>query len=302
MPANNAFPTQTTGGLGLFNGASSSGLIVGQGEPDPSARYRLRGGILSNNETIPMVGGVGVYALTPPISSTGPVTSLGPSIGRATGLSLTGSLPLAGFSTFDQAYNMVNDPQNTVATAGSGQSVNFYPLGSKARIAVACDPALITRRNLPMNAQNAVSWDFIDQQLVPYTPAYGAVTITGAVWSNTNGGQVSFTVGTDLSAIVAAGSDISVSGVVNTGGASTAAFNGEWVVVSADSTHVVVAAPAAASIGTYASGGTIAAAGGSLNVTILRIDPTGCMVPQWNPTLASWSWNYNGAAALIALD
>lgn len=301
MTANNQFPTATTGGLGLFDGASSVGLIVGQGEPDPSTRFRLRGGVLSANETIPMVGGVGVYALTPPISTTGPVTPLGPSIGRATGLATTGSFPLAGFSTFDQAYNMVNNPASPVASAGSGQSVNYYPLGSLARIAVACDPALISLRNKPVNATNAVSWDFIDQQLVPYTPAYGAVTITGAVWSNTNGGQISFTVGTDLSAIVAAGSDISVSGVVNTGGASTAAFNGEWVVVSADSTHVVVAAPAAATIGTYASGGTIAAAGGSLNVTILRIEPANCMVPVYNAATGNWSWNYSGAAALIQI-
>lgn len=297
MVATNAFPTATTGGQGLFNGASSGGLIVGQGEPDPSTRYRLTGGILSQSETLPMWGGVGIYADVPPITS-GPVTSLGPILGRATALT-TGSFPLAGFSTFDQAYNMVNSPDSPVASAGSGQSVNFYPLHSLARIAVACDPSLISLRGGAMGAQ--VSWDFVSQLLVPFTPAYSGATITGATWSNTAGGQISFTVGTDLTADLAAGDDIDVSGVVNTGGASTSAFNGNWIVVSVDSTHVVVSAPAASSIGTYASGGAIAGAGGALPCTILRIEPTNSMVPQYNATTGALTWNYSGAAALLRL-
>lgn len=300
MVANNAFPTATTGGLGLFT-TNSVGLIVGQGEPDPATRYRLRGGVLSQNETLPMWQGVGVYALTPPISSTGPVTPLGASIGRATGLALTGSFPLAGFCVSDQNYSAVNDPASPVPTIGSGQSVNYYPLGSLARIAVACDPALISLRNEPSVSGNLVSWDFVDQQLVPYSPAYGAVTITGAVWASTGGGRTTFTVGTDLTAVLSAGDDISVSGVVNTGGASTGAFNGEWPVVSVTSTTVVVATPAGSSLGTYASGGTIAAAGGNLPVTILRIEPTNSMVPVYNPTTGNVTWNYSGAAALIQI-
>lgn len=301
MVANNAFPTATTAGSGLFSGASSSGLIVGQGEPDPATRYRLRGGVVSNNETIPMWQGMGVYALVPPISATGPLTTLGPSIGRATGLALTGSFPLTGFSVSDQNYNAVNDPASPVPTIGSGQSINYYPLGSLARIALACDPALINLRNGPSVSGNLVSWDFVDQQLVPYTPAYGAVTITNAVWASTGGGRTTYTVGTDLTAVLTAGDDISVSGVVNTGGAGPGAFNGEWVVVSVTTTTIVVSAPAAASIGTYVSGGAVAAAGGNLPVTIIRVEPTNSMVPVYNAATGNVTWNFSGAAALVQI-
>ena len=94
MTASNGFPTLTTAGKGLFNGASSTGLIQGQAFPDPATRYALRSGIVSQNETVPMWGGIGVYADISPISTTGPRQSLGQVLGRAT--SLSGSTALVG--------------------------------------------------------------------------------------------------------------------------------------------------------------------------------------------------------------
>jgi hypothetical protein len=296
MTANNGFPSQTTAGQGLFNGPSSVGMIQGQADPDPATRFALRSGIVSNNETVPMWGGIGVYALVPPISTTGPVQSLGQSLGRATGL--TGSTGLVGFSVFDQGYNLVNDPISTVPTAGSGQSLNWYALGSRARIAVACSADLVSLRGGAINQQ--VGWDFINQELVPYSPGYSQATITDAVWSATNGGQTDFTVSTNLTADIFPGDFITVAGVVNTGGTSTSAFNGNWMVVTITSTDVTVAMPAAASPGTYASGGDIAAGGSNLlPVTVLDIQPTGCMVVQ--SLAGAYTYNYSGACAKIQL-
>lgn len=295
MVATNGFPSQTTSGQGLFNGASSTGYIQGQAFADPATRFALRSGIVSQNETLPMWGGIGVYALISPISSSGPKQRMGQSLGRAT--SLTGSTALVGFSVFDQAYNMINDPNNPVPTAGSGQSANYYPLGSRARVAVACDPSLISLRNGMINQQ--VSWDFTTQQLIPYSGSYAQTTITGAAWASTGGGQVTFTVSTDQTANINAGDDIEVSGVVNTGGASTGAFNGMWTVLSITSTTIVVSAPASGSIGTYASGGVVLAGGGALPVTVLDIQPSGCMTVQ--STGGLYTYNYNGACALIQL-
>lgn len=159
-------PNSTTVGQGLFDGPSSTGLVQGTAYPDPAARYALRGGILSQNETIPMWGGVGIYEFVP--GSTGaPSYSLGPVMGRAT--ALTGSYPLAGFSVFDQAYGMINTPQSPVPLAASGMQVMSYALGSRARIAVACDPNLIDLVGGPISPQ--VSWDFKNQMLVPYASA-----------------------------------------------------------------------------------------------------------------------------------
>jgi hypothetical protein len=293
MAFNNGFPV-TTSGQGLFNGPSSKGYIVGQAQPDPATRYALRGGIVDTSETLPMYGGVGIYADIPAQSLSVPL----PAIGRAA--ALTGNAKnLVGFTVSDQSYNLLIDPQNPVPNAGTGQTIGWYALGSRARVAVAADPALVAMSGSLLNAQ--VSWDFANQLLVPYTAAHAGATISNAVWANTDGGQITFTVGTDLSADLTAGTEISVSGVVNTGGASTSAFNGPWDVVSSTSTTVVVSAPAAASIGTYASGGTIAAGGGALAVTILDILPEGNMVPVWNAALGTLSWDYSGAAALIQL-
>ncbi len=296
MAANNGYPSLTTSGQGLFNGASSNGLIQGQTFPDPSTRNVLRSGIVSQSETIPMWGGVGVYADISPISSTGPNSVLGQVLGRAN--SLSGSTALVGFTVFDQAYNLVSDPNSPVGTAGSGQSINYYPLGSRARIAVACDPSLISLRGGLINAQ--VSWDFTSQQLIPYSGAYPATTITNAVWASTSGGRTTFTVGTDLTSYINASDDIEVTGVVSTGGTGVG-FNGMFTVVSINSTTIVVTQVAASSPGTYSSGGTVLAGGGALPVTVLEVVPSGCMNVLYSTVTGNATWNFNGSCAIIQL-
>ncbi len=296
MAANNGYPSLTTSGQGLFNGASSNGLIQGQTFPDPSTRNVLRSGIVSQSETIPMWGGVGVYADISPISSTGPNSVLGQVLGRAN--SLSGSTALVGFTVFDQAYNLVSDPNSPVGTAGSGQSINYYPLGSRARIAVACDPSLISLRGGLINAQ--VSWDFTSQQLIPYSGAYPATTITNAVWASTSGGRTTFTVGTDLTSYINAADDIEVTGVVSTGGTGVG-FNGMFTVVSINSTTIVVTQVAASSPGTYSSGGTVLAGGGALPVTVLEVVPSGCMNVLYSTVTGNATWNFNGSCAIVQL-
>jgi hypothetical protein len=294
MAVSNGFPSLTTAGQGLFNGPSSTGMIAGQADPDPATRFALRSGIVSQNETVLMWGGLAVYADVSPISTTGPKQPLGQVLGRAT--ALTGATGIAGFSVFDQGYNMVNDPINTVPTSGSGMSLNYYPLGCRARIAVPCDPSLVSLRGGLINAQ--VSWDFVAQELVPYAPAYPSATITGAVWSNTNGGQTVFTVGTNLTAYLGVGNDLDVSGVVSTGG-SGVGFNGTFPILAITSTTITVSQPLTTSPGTYASGGATAAGGGALPVTVLDVQPTGCMTVQNSG--GAITYNYNGSCAKIQL-
>lgn len=293
MAYNNGFPIATTAASGMFNGPSSKGYIVGQAQPDPATRYALKGGLVDSTETLPMYGGVGIYANVPLQSLSVPL----PGIGRSN--SLTGSKALIGFAVTDQSYNLVIDPGNQVPAAGSNQTIGFYTLGSRARLAVKADPSLIDLAGAALNQQ--VSWDFTNQMLIPYTVAHAGAAISNAVWNNTNGGEVVFTVGTDLTGSVAVGAAIAVTGVVNTGGSSTSAFNGTWDVAAITSTTITVLAPASASIGTYASGGAVAAGGGALPVTVLDMLQTGNMVPFFNVATGTLSWNYSGAAALIQL-
>lgn len=293
-------PVVTTNASGSFN-VSSSGFIAGTAYADPSSRNWLSGGVLNASETLPMWGGVGVTELVPtPGSNTLPTNSLGTVVGRASNLTANTTGQMTGFSVFDQAHAMVQTPQSPVPMASPGMSVNFYRFGSNARIAVPCSPALV-------NAEGGVitykcSWDFVNQLLVPYTPGYAANTITGAVWASTGGGQITFTVSTDQTTTLFAGDEINVSGVVNTGGASTSAFNGAWYVLSVTSTTIVVSAPASATLGTYASGGTVnAAVGGALPVKVLDVDIGNSMVPVYNSTTGFCTWNRSGNAAVILI-
>lgn len=289
-------PNVTTSALGTFN-VQSVGLIQGTAYPDPATRFALAGGLLASAETLPMWGGVGVFENVPNgVTALAPRVELGSYLGRAT--ALTGSKALNGFSVFDQAYGMINSPQSPVPLASGGGQVMYYRLGSRARVAVACAPGLISLRGGPVGAQ--VSWDFASQQLVPYAPAYNAVTITGAVWALTSGGQTTFTVGTDLTAVLAAGDTIDVSGVVSTGGTGVG-YNGAFVVVSVTSTTVVVTQASASSPGTYSSGGTVAAGGGALNVEVLDVQATNCITVSYNAVTNLATWNYNGSAAVILL-
>ena len=264
--------------------------------------FNLSSGVLLNSETIPMWGGVGIYEDVPPAAtftdtlggSLSTPIALGGGVGRANIIAYTNatSKSLAGFSVFDQGYNAVSDPMNTVPNVGSGQSLNWYALGSRARIAVAAAASLVALRGEALNTP--VSWDPIAQELVPYAPVYLAGNITGATWASTSGGEIVFTVSEDLTADLNAGDLIETAGVVSTGGAG---YNGQFAVLSVTSTQVTVSQSVNA--GTYVSGGTIAAGGGQLAVTVLDIQPAGNMVPQ---NLAGGiTYNYNGAAAKIQL-
>jgi hypothetical protein len=255
--------SQLGGNNGLFN-ATSTGLRQGTAYADPSTRYRLRAGLLSQNETIPMWGGVGVYAFVPG-SSTGALTlpnyALGTIVGRAT--ALTGTYTLAGFSVFDEAYGMVTSPFSTVPLIGSGGQVNWYPLGSLARIAVACDPDLIDLRGANINPQ--VSWDFTNQLLVPYASTTissgtypSAATISSGTYTSTTG-AVSLT--TNAAHGLVAGDAFTLSGMTGTG--SFASLDGTFT-AGAGTTGSTIDFTIATSLTLTITGGNLGTVGVSL--------------------------------------
>ena len=106
--------------------------------------------------------------------------------------------------------------------------------------------------------------------------------------------------GTDLTSTLSAGSVIDVTGVVNTGGTSTAAFNGTFVVVSVTSTTIVVTQAASGSPGTYASGGTVLAGGGQLVCTIQAVNIGNSQIIYFDSNGVA-QWNPAGSAAVIRI-
>lgn len=292
-------PNLTTNASGTFN-VSSAGYIQGTALNDPAVRNQLSGGILGPNETLPMWGGVAVNNTVAPVGSASnlPSSSLGGYVTRATNVTAGAVGQITGFSVFDQASSMINTPQSPVPLTPSSGYVSWYGLGSLARIAVAVDPSLVSQYGTSISTQ--LSWDFVNQRLIPLSLTYPATTITGAVWANTSGGQTTFTVGTDLTSFINAGDDINVTGVVSTGGTG-AGYNGAFTVVSISSTQIVVVQLSASSPGTYSSGGTVVAGGGVLPVKLLEIQSSNCMAVVFNATAGFGTWNYNAPMAVIQI-
>src|SRR5690242_18901654 len=111
-------PYATTVAAGSLN-ASSVGFIRGTMLDDPAVRYELAGGVLSQNETIPMWGGVAISETTAPASSGG-ITEHGGQMTRATTVTANAAGKITGFSVFNQDHAMVVTPQSSVPLIGSG--------------------------------------------------------------------------------------------------------------------------------------------------------------------------------------
>lgn len=177
-------PLAQTNAAGMFN-VETDGFIVGTAMPDPAARFALSGGWLLMTETLPMVGGVAISEYIPqerpPMGR--PDVSLGGAIGRAT-LTTSGFAPgsITGFSVFDQNYAAVNTPQSPVPTIQQGGQVNFYRLGSGARVALAIDPTLVSMEGGIITQE--VSWDIAGSRIIAFATNPLPVKILGIKANN----------------------------------------------------------------------------------------------------------------------
>jgi len=288
MVANVTFnPNLTTNAAGSFN-VTSLGYTQGCVLPDPAIRFSLSGGVLSQSETIPMWGGVGIYEfLNGPATSTSPDPSLGNTVGRAT--ALTGTYALTGFAVSEQAYNGITTPQSPVGLLGSGQNVHFYRIGSGALIAVAIDPALVSLEGGLINQQ--VSWDFGGQRLVPYVAAYAALAVSSATYVSSTG---VLTVNFGSAPGVTVGSDAAFSGF------NSLALNQSWSVLTVSGNTITV--QALPGLGTLSiTGGTLLAGGGALNAEIVGINIGNSMTVSYDPVTGFATWNRSGSTAVILI-
>lgn len=281
---------QSGGNAGLFN-AASGGLRQGTAYADPATRYRLRAGILATTETLPMWGGVGVYAQVPG-GAGNPMAALGQTLGRAVSLN-DASKPLNGFSVFDEAYAMITSPQSPVPLAGSGMQVNWYPLGSLARIVVAADPSLVSFRGTPINSN--VSWDFTNQRLIPYL---GTLVITSGTYNTTTG---VITLVMAVAVTFSAGDSVTLASLTGTGGFAT--LNGTWTVLTASGTAVTLAGPTGAGASTITGGNLTVggAASQALAVKVLNIVSSNCETVSYSASTGFATWGFDNAAAVIQL-
>lgn len=284
-PAISINPALSNNAAGSFS-VTSTGLIQGQAYPDPAARYSLNGGILLAAETIPMWGGVAIFEDVPG-SAGGSSYTLGCPVGRATTVT-GGSKPITAFSVFDQAYGMLTSPQSPVPQAASGGQVMYYRLGSKARIAVACDASLTALRGGLINA--SVSWDFVNEQLIPYS----APTFSSGFYTTPN-----VTLITAAPHGLVPGDQIIVSAVTGTG-ADLARANGQFTLLAGTTASTLVYSPGAGLTITSITGATLGT-GAILPVSVLDVQATNCMTVSYDPATGFATYNRNGACAVILI-
>lgn len=299
MAATIPFDPYTTGNASGNFSVASDGWVQGLAMDDPDYRNWLTGGVLASTETLPMWGGCAINEAlnainVPLVGTNNPIGNL---ITRATNVTVGAAGQVTGFSVYNQAYAMPITSSSQVPLSASGGPVNFFRLGSRARIPVLVAPTFAA--SLSGSIRQQVSWDYINQQLVPYAAAYAQGTITGATWAATGTGQISFAVGTDYTSELAAGDIVNTANIVMTG--SGTSLNGQWVVKSVSSGAVVVQATPTNTYQTYSSAGNVLAGGGALTVEVIGVQQTNCKVVSYVASPQSANWSNNGALAMIQL-
>ena len=299
----------TTNAAGTFN-VESSGWVQGMFIDDPAIRNELASGVLAMTETLPMWGGVGISeTITPvgtysPPSSLPPVGALGGWISRATNVTTGAAGQLTGFSVFNQAYGMVITTASPVPLAGSGMQVNFFRLGSGARIAVACAPSLVSLDGMVITSP--VSWDYVNQQLIPYVPAYVTANSTAVSYNSTTG-ILSLTFAVAPLGAGAGdsydGTYLSISGITGTG-TDVAKLAGDFPLVTTTTSGTVLELQAATGLtvsGLGATSAVLAAGGGALPIKVLEVDSGKSMTVNYSSVTNTAAWNYSGTVAVILI-
>lgn len=296
MPSNISLnPLLVTTAPGSFS-VQSEGFIQGVALDDPAVRYALSGGILNTLETLPMWGGVGIYESVPypPIQTVFPQDNLGTLLGRA-----TTTAAIQGFSVFNQAHNWLITTASECPSAGVGMGVNYYRLGSGARICVKADPALAGLEGGLTNAQ--VSWDTNAQLLQPYIASSGtatlsSITVTGGVATATLSAPITgWTINT--------GDTVTISGATNSGTAPVGLLNTAQKVASVVSPTVFTfnLPTNQGTWGTIGGSPVVAYGGGALPCKVLQINIGNSMVVNYDPVNNYVHWDRAGTTAVILI-
>ena len=291
-----------TNAAGTFN-ILSGGYVQGVAIDEPAVRFQLAGGVLANSETLPMWPGVLISETTGPNTGTNPPDyTQGGLITRATTISSTGAAGAAtGISVANQAYGMAISPQSNVPLAGSGMQVNFFRFGSLARIPVAVSTALASLEGGAISQQ--VSWDFVNQQLIPYQAAYASASVQSATYTSATGVLAVTFASAPAGSSPTVGATFSISGMTTSAG-SAASVNGDFALVSSGSAGAVLNFNVGSGLGTItinSATGTLAAGGGALPCKVLEVLIGNSMTVSYASSTGYATWNYTGNLALILI-
>jgi hypothetical protein len=157
-------PATQTNFAGTFF-VNSEGYTQGDALDDPNNRFNLRKGIVSPSASQPMWGGLainealagsGTFAVG---GSNNPAGNLQSILTPGTSISAGNSAAITGFTVFNQATAMIQSAQSRVPQAPSGGAINFYRMGSGARVPVQALLAAATAWAGGTVAPAAIYWD-----------------------------------------------------------------------------------------------------------------------------------------------
>jgi hypothetical protein len=142
---------------------SSEGYTQGDALDDPAIRFSLRGGIVSTSATVPMWGGLLVTETltsgTGGVGATAPAQNLESILSAATSLSAGNAAGYLGVTVFNQSTAMIQSAQSRVPMAPSGGAINFYRVGSGARIPMLATSAAVAAWAGGVTDPQTIYWD-----------------------------------------------------------------------------------------------------------------------------------------------
>ena len=149
----------------------SDGLMQGQVLVNPYTNAGLEAGIIASTETYPLYAGLPV--------SLG-VDTMDAKRGNVVRKSVVGNVAagIMGFTVSQNAGTMgFQTPSSPVPLFPQGSSINFYPLGSKARIVVQIDNTLAGTIDGTDFITTPVMWDFTNDKLIAWTSGVDAANL-----------------------------------------------------------------------------------------------------------------------------
>lgn len=160
MASINMNPILTTNAKGLFS-TNSNGYTQGDAQDDPAVKFALCGGVYDAEATAPIFGGMPAQEFVP----------AGDSVLGSTIKAAADDADPTAFVVFNQAFAGLTTPQSNAPAFLPGMSVNYYRLGSGARIPVALDPASVTLEGDLVST--TVYWNFTENWLTTTIPGVG---------------------------------------------------------------------------------------------------------------------------------
>jgi len=172
-------PMTASNAGGLFQ-VSSNGYTQGDAQDDPAVKFQLQTGLVSSNQSTPIVVGMPIQTLVPTVNSVSG-TNTGSLVLAATSLATS-----TGIAVSNKGYAAIAVPgQNTAPNYSSGMSINYYYFGSRARIALPISAAFASALAGGQTNQNA-TWDYTNNYLTTYDSTnkfpileFGPVSLTG---------------------------------------------------------------------------------------------------------------------------